>query len=164
MDVIAGPRMEIMDIVVRHPGSTHDSVIFDRSSARVRFEQGHIVGLLLGDNGYPCRPYLLTPLINPANQREENYNRAHKSTRNIVERVFGMWKWKFPCLSRMLRTKIQTTMAMVCACAVLHNISIQQNEEPELAEPAVEEIPINNMIVNNVIGLEFRRQFIIQHF
>lgn len=96
--------MEIMDIVVRHPGSTHDSVIFDRSSARVRFEQNHVIGLLLGDNGYPCRPYLLTPLINPANQREENYNRAHKSTRNLVERVFGRWKRVFPCLSRLLRT------------------------------------------------------------
>lgn len=95
-----------MDIVVRHPGSTHDSVIFDRSSVRVRFEQGQIIGLLLGDNGYSCRPYLLTPLINPTNQQEENYNRVHKSTRNIVERLFGMWKRKFPCLSRVLRTKM----------------------------------------------------------
>ncbi|XP_018570985.1 putative nuclease HARBI1 isoform X4 [Anoplophora glabripennis] len=53
VQVIAGPRREILDIVVRHPGSTHDSVIFDRSSARVRFELREIQGLLLGDNGYP---------------------------------------------------------------------------------------------------------------
>lgn len=54
-----------MDIVVRHPGSTHDSVIFDRSALRVQCEQGQLNGILLGDNGYPCRPYLLTPVINP---------------------------------------------------------------------------------------------------
>lgn len=57
--------MEMLDIVVRHPGSTHDSVIFDRSSLRVFCERGEMGGMLLGDNGYPCRPYLLTPVINP---------------------------------------------------------------------------------------------------
>lgn len=57
--------MEILDIVVRHPGSTHDSVIFDRSALRVRFEQRELQGFLLGDNGYPCRNNLLTPVINP---------------------------------------------------------------------------------------------------
>ncbi|KAJ8939923.1 hypothetical protein NQ314_010947 [Rhamnusium bicolor] len=69
VQLVAGPRMEILDIVVRHPGSTHDSVIFDRSAVRVRFEQGQIRGLLLGDNGYACRPYLLTPVIYPTTQQ-----------------------------------------------------------------------------------------------
>jgi hypothetical protein len=59
-----------MDILVRHPGSAHDNVIFNRSSARVRFEQGLIKGLLLGDNGYACRPYLLTPIIHPQTNQE----------------------------------------------------------------------------------------------
>lgn len=57
--------MQILDIVVRHPGSTHDSVIFDRSALRVRVEEHQMEGLILGDNGYPCRPYLLTPVIHP---------------------------------------------------------------------------------------------------
>lgn len=54
-----------MDIVVRHPGSNHDSVIFDRSALRVRMETGNIPGLLIGDNGYACRHYLLTPVLQP---------------------------------------------------------------------------------------------------
>lgn len=57
--------MEMVNIVVRHPGSTHDSVIFDRSSLRVLFQERQVRGLLLGDNGYPCRTYLLTPVIHP---------------------------------------------------------------------------------------------------
>lgn len=120
--------MEILDIVVRHVGSSHDSVIFDRSSVRVRFEERQIIGLLLGDNGYACRPYLLTPIINPTNQREENYNNRHRATRNLVERVFGLWKRRFPCLSRILRTKLGTTQAIICATAVLHNISRARND------------------------------------
>ncbi|KAJ8928329.1 hypothetical protein NQ314_019119 [Rhamnusium bicolor] len=70
-DLVAGPKMEISDIVVQHPDSTHDSVIFDRSAIRVRFEQGQICGLLSGDNGYACRSYLLTPVIYPTAQQEE---------------------------------------------------------------------------------------------
>lgn len=58
--MVAGPKREILDIVVRHPGSTHDSVIFDRSGLRCRFELGHLDGILLGDSGYACRSYLLT--------------------------------------------------------------------------------------------------------
>ncbi|XP_015603034.1 putative nuclease HARBI1, partial [Cephus cinctus] len=54
VQVVCGPNMEIMDIVVRHPGSTHDSVTFDRSAVRARFEAGEFRSVLLGDNGYPC--------------------------------------------------------------------------------------------------------------
>jgi hypothetical protein len=152
-----------MDILVRHPGSAHDNVIFNRSSARVRFEQGLIKGLLLGDNGYACRPYLLTPIIHPQTNQEIRYNTAHKRTRNVVERLFGKWKRRFPCLSRMLRTKLETSMAVICACAVLHNIGIQHNDLDfeEQVPDEIEEIPI---IDNNMLGLDFRRQFIIQHF
>ena len=57
--------MEILDIVVRYPGSAHDSVIFDRRALRVLFEERQLIGLLLGDNGYACKFYLLTPVIQP---------------------------------------------------------------------------------------------------
>ncbi|KAJ8929983.1 hypothetical protein NQ314_017271 [Rhamnusium bicolor] len=165
IQVAAGPHMEILDIVVRHPGSTHDSVIFDRSSLRVRFEQHQLLGLLLGDNGYPCRPYLLTPVIQPGNINENRYNTAHIRTRNIVERVFGVWKRRFPCLRRILSTKLQTSTTIICACAVLHNIAIQQRDDNfENDELINDNIPIVNNGENDQLGLMFRREFINQHF
>lgn len=66
---------------MRHPGSVHDAVIFDRSGVRCRFELGHLNGILLGDSGYACRRYLLTPVLRPNNNEEISYNNAHKKTR-----------------------------------------------------------------------------------
>ncbi|GJQ72005.1 hypothetical protein Trydic_g3108 [Trypoxylus dichotomus] len=37
--VVAGLSQEILDIVVQHPGSNHDNVIFDRNGLRVRIER-----------------------------------------------------------------------------------------------------------------------------
>ncbi|XP_011168112.2 putative nuclease HARBI1 [Solenopsis invicta] len=69
-EAVAEPQREILDLVVRHPGSTHDAVIFDRSGLRCRFELGHLDEILLGDNGYACRRYLLTPVLRPETDAE----------------------------------------------------------------------------------------------
>ena len=48
--------------VARWPGSTHDSRIFESSNICARLERREIQGILIDDNGYPLRPYLITPL------------------------------------------------------------------------------------------------------
>lgn len=55
--------------------------------------------ILLGDGGYECRKYLRTPLSNPATPAEQEYNTRLSSTRMTVERLFGVWKRRFPILS-----------------------------------------------------------------
>lgn len=87
-----------------------------------------ITGKILGDNGYACQRYLLTPVVNPLQRAEQRYNRAHKKTRNIIERMFGIWKQRFPCLKRGLLTKVETAIAVICATAVLHNIGTLHQE------------------------------------
>ncbi|XP_049524227.1 putative nuclease HARBI1 [Dermacentor silvarum] len=63
---ITGPDLQFYDVVASWPGSAHDSRIFDCSRARVLYETGIVPGILLGDMGYACRPYLMTPLKDPA--------------------------------------------------------------------------------------------------
>ena len=90
--------------------SVHNPRIFDNSRLCAQFERGDIPGMLLGDGGYPCRQYLMTPIRDPQTRPQRIYNVAQIRTRNTVERMFGTWKRLFPCLSTTIRTKLQTTL------------------------------------------------------
>ncbi|KAH7955548.1 hypothetical protein HPB52_001244 [Rhipicephalus sanguineus] len=96
--------------------------------ARVRYEQGDVPGLLLGDMGYACHRYLMTPLKDPENAAEFRYNRSHKKTRCSVERAFGIWKRRFPCLDMRMQIKATTSALVITACAALHNFSRHLND------------------------------------
>ena len=74
----------ITNIVARWPGVTHDSRIFDNSTIAEQFRNGSINGLLVGDSGYACRSYLMTPLLNPRNEAEVRYNDAQRRTRIVM--------------------------------------------------------------------------------
>lgn len=138
--------MEFLDVVPQWPGSQHDSRIFQNSRLYTRYDQRQLNGLLVGDSGYPSLPFLLTPVANPTTDAEETYNIVQSKTRRIVERTFGTWKRRFPCLSKGLTNKLICSTAIVMACAVLHNLSLcYDNILPEDIEPyeEVEEVPVN---------------------
>ncbi|KAJ1199885.1 hypothetical protein NDU88_003717 [Pleurodeles waltl] len=51
--------------------------------------------MILRDSAYAARTYMMTPYLNPATPAERRYNSAHKATRNVVERTFGLLKSRF---------------------------------------------------------------------
>ena len=158
--------MEIQNIDVRWPGSVHYARIFDNICLCARFEHGEILGMLLGDSGSPCRQYLMTPPVDPQTAAERRYNVSHIRTRNTVERMFGIWKRLFPCLSMTLRTKLQTTLTIIVATAVLYNFMGRRNDpmdDSQLPPPAVEELPASHGAVGG-LGNAQRRALIMQHF
>lgn len=54
----------------------------------------------------------------------------------VVERTFGVWKRRFPCLLRGLSLKLVTCTGVVSVCAVLHNLSLYFKDVlPEEPEP-----------------------------
>ena len=62
---ISDANRKFLDIVSKWPGSTHDSL-------KDMFEKKEIgEGWLLGDSGYPCQPYLMTPVMNPMTSGED---------------------------------------------------------------------------------------------
>ena len=80
------------NVVARWPGSTHDSFIFRDSRIGQQLNIQHQSledGLLLGDSGYPCKPYLMTPYPNPVTDKQQEFNSAHKRTRVAIEQAFG---------------------------------------------------------------------------
>lgn len=97
------------------------------------------------------------------------YNYSQIRTRNIVERFFGVWKRKFPCLQLGLRTKLRTTANIIVACAVLHNIGINygdnfEDDEDVPQEPrnGAQDGEIRCMIPSSAEGLAMRQAVIAQ--
>lgn len=84
--------------------------------------------IFVGDGGYALRPYLLTPVLNPIMRSQQMYNESQIKTRNSVERVIGIWKRRFPVLAYGLRCKIETSLSIIVATSVLHNIARNMNE------------------------------------
>ncbi|XP_040067890.1 putative nuclease HARBI1 [Ixodes scapularis] len=136
---VTGPQLQFYDVVVSWPGSVHDSQIFDNSRVRVLYEERRVPGVLLGDMGYACFPFLMTPLADPrpANTPRGRYQKAHIKTKNSVERAFGIWKRRFPCLDMRLQHKPRRAVQIITTCAALHNLACLRKDPQPPAPPAV---------------------------
>ena len=61
-------------VTVEQPGSVHDSTMFKDSGFGKKCAAGAFgEGFLLGDSGYACTPYLLTPNNAPKSPSEVYY-------------------------------------------------------------------------------------------
>ena len=86
------------NVVARWPGSTHDSHVFRTSNICTYLQDNHRSlddGVLLGDSGYACSPFLMTPYTTTRSAAQEAYNDAHAKTRVVIEQTFGRWKRRF---------------------------------------------------------------------
>ena len=122
--------------------------------------------MIRGDSGYPCNEWLIPPLRATQTRAEEDFNRAHKSTRCAIERAFGCLKQRFSCLESTLRVKSpEFACEIIKCCTALHNLCIQFYGVPD-------DIPNNYVVVqeevNNPIEAAVenfnRRQQLIQYF
>ncbi|KAK0138212.1 putative nuclease HARBI1 [Merluccius polli] len=84
-----------MNVEAKWPGSVHDSQIYRECSLSNRFARGEFDGYLLGDQGYPCQPSLLTPYPDPEPGPQQRFNVAHCRTRARVEMTIGILKSQF---------------------------------------------------------------------
>ncbi|XP_046344257.2 putative nuclease HARBI1 [Haliotis rufescens] len=169
VQAVCDAQLRFTNIIVQWPGSTHDSHIFNNCNLKRHLEEGKYDIWLLGDSGYACRPYLLTPVNNPANEKEEKYNRCHIGTRNSVERAFGLCKSRFRCLHKTtgcLLFSPQKSIKIITACFQLHNLAILLRlPEPDvLCEnpgPEVDSSPADN---HNMDGCRVRGNLINSRF
>lgn len=91
VQAICGPNNTFYDVVIRWPGSTHDSRIFENSSIYTALEQRQIEGVLLGDSGYPLKFFCVTPYRNPSNVQQKS-NTLHFHRFHLIFYIKGSTK------------------------------------------------------------------------
>ncbi|XP_052237807.1 putative nuclease HARBI1 [Dreissena polymorpha] len=128
VQMICDATFRFVDVVAKWPGSVHDSKIFRESAIRQRFEKGIMTGLLLGDSGYGCKRYLMTPHQNTDSPCKERFNISLCRTRVVIEQAFGVLKRRFPCLHYGLRVQPDRAAKITVACVILHNIGLERQD------------------------------------
>lgn len=84
--MVSGPDLRILTAIVRWGGSVPDHQIYQTSRVKRVLEQGEY-GHLVGDDGYQCQRYLLTPVPIPSTTADVCYNRALAATHTPVKKV-----------------------------------------------------------------------------
>ena len=124
--------LKFVNAVARWPGGTHDSFVLQTSRVYDHLEANHTLldhGVLVGDSGYPLKPYLMVPYDNPLTRSQRRFNATLKTTRSSVERAIGQLKRRFNCLHQGLRVQPKKACTFITACIILHNIAKMLNEE-----------------------------------
>ncbi len=119
-------------------------------------------GLLVGDRGYACQRFLLTPYPDPQTRPQNRFNVALSKTRVKIEMTFGILKARFNCLRR-LRVSPERASQIVAACAILHNIAtIRKERVPPLNQLLPDEI--DPITLDHPAGAAVRDAITIQYF
>lgn len=134
---VCGPDLTFYYVSANWPGSVHDARVLRNSSLFRRMENGwrpHPNAVILGDSAYPLKQWLIPPTYeDPLNLAQNDFNRAHKRTRRLIENAFGILKEKFPCLNHLRVDPVFAANIFKC-CTTLCNIS-KNDYEADFAVP-----------------------------
>ncbi|KAJ8720629.1 hypothetical protein PYW08_006094 [Mythimna loreyi] len=136
VQMICDSDLHIINVNAKFGGATHDSHIWASSIVEPYMRELHQNNehvWLLGDSGYPQRPWLMTPILNAVQgSREERYTERHVQARNCIERCFGLLKARWRCLlkDRVLHYHPHVASNIIMACCVLHNIALKAGLPP----------------------------------
>ncbi|XP_049694849.2 putative nuclease HARBI1 [Helicoverpa armigera] len=169
VQTVVSAKLRILDIVARWPGAAHDQTIFNNSFIKQRLQNGEFRNcVIVGDRGYENTSYLLTPLQTPMTPAEHLYNESQIRSRNVVERTYGVWKNRFPILSKKILLSVSRVQAVIVACAVLHNIAIDMRDDHfeaiySVGEPDEHDV-VNQSSLENVGDATVRSNLINDYF
>lgn len=124
-----------------------------------------------GDNRYPLKKWLMTPVQSPESPADYRYNLAHTTTHEIVDRTFRAIQTRFRCLDGAkgyLQYSPEKCSHIIQACCVLHNISLQSGldawtfERTEATDQSGEDVDPTDSV--DPEALRVRQELIQNHF
>ncbi|XP_029311810.1 putative nuclease HARBI1 [Cottoperca gobio] len=108
-------------------GSTFEQEMWDSSfKGKEMEEELHGPFWVIGGKGYTLSKHVLTPVSEPANDRETRFNEAHTKIHNVMRTTLGSMKRRFRCLMQLgfaQEGSLDKKSNIIKACSVLHNIA-----------------------------------------
>ncbi|CAB3233994.1 unnamed protein product [Arctia plantaginis] len=130
VQMVCDDEYRILNVNSKFGGANHDSFIWANSSLNTYMQHLHQGGemvWLLGDSGYPQRPWLMTPILDATSGSINSvYNEKHMRARVVIENTFSRMKNRWRCLhkDRVLHYRPLKCSKIILACSVLHNLMI----------------------------------------
>ncbi|XP_011347753.1 uncharacterized protein LOC105285310 [Ooceraea biroi] len=114
----------------------------------------------------------MTPLRNIEIRAQQFYNESLIRTRNTIERVFGIWKRRFPILALGSRfSKVERVLPVIVATAILHNIARRAGDPLPPNDPALQPVPWEEILeegniplINDVPGNDHMQNILINNY
>lgn len=136
VQIVCDANYEILHIDTKYAGSVKESAIWQISEVRElmkrRFESGDSGTWLIGDQGYPIEPWLMTPVTGVTENESPaaRYNLAIRNAHFLTEQCERYLKTVFRCLHvhRCLHLTPRKAGKIMTACTILHNIRVLRKE------------------------------------
>ncbi|XP_061613387.1 putative nuclease HARBI1 [Phyllopteryx taeniolatus] len=77
---------------------------------------------VIGGEGYDLSKRVLTPVSEPKDEAQRNFNAAHAKIHEVTRHTLRSLKWRFRCLTHLGFAQHKLTN-VIKACCVLHNIA-----------------------------------------
>uniref|UniRef100_A0A8D0E4K9 DDE Tnp4 domain-containing protein n=1 Tax=Salvator merianae TaxID=96440 RepID=A0A8D0E4K9_SALMN len=127
---------QFIDIELGWSGRNHDEFIFYNSALYQAMDKGTFVPgnptitiqnvqippLILGNNAYPMRRWLMKPYMGSLDHRKAIYNRVFNNCHSVITQAFSRLKARWRRLTTRLPVAEENVGAVITACVVLHNI------------------------------------------
>ncbi|KAM9336467.1 putative nuclease HARBI1 [Symphorus nematophorus] len=153
-------------------GSTFEQEMWESSfKGREIEEELHGPYWVIGGKGYHLSKHVLTPVSEPANDKETRFNEAHAKIYNIMRTTLGSMKRRFRCLMQLgfaQEGSLDKKSNIIKACSVLHNISKKFSVPPPPVAGKIERLhpgkPQSGPIEINPEALKARQELIDNNF
>lgn len=162
--------MQFHEIISRWPGGTHEKQIYNISETRQRLQRLQMSATcneayLLASSRFDGCSFLRTPILNPQDENDEQYNTFHGQTYALLDSAIGVWKGRFPRLQTIFKNHegrktnnvyyryvlfisvSDCIQSIITATAVLHNIAIQH--EMYIQRSADSPLPVDATKISN---------------